>query len=77
LGWFKVERYIIKNLLSIQEIKVLSGRKRLFPLNNNIKVQLYLRRFFEWTLFGEMIFTFVFIMLTPLFVIKDFISGKK
>lgn len=74
LGWGKIEKRVRNQT---QELTVLNGRKRVFPLTVSVHRKLLLHRFLEITFLPEILLT-PFILLYGTFIaIKDKFSSYK
>lgn len=71
MGFLKIESEIFKYKRKSTSVYVLNGRKRKFFLNNYTRAQLYLRRFIEHYMLGEIFITIAFLFITPFFLIGD------
>ncbi len=76
LGWYAIERIILKNVNEMKNIYIINGRGRKIVFNKLNLMSLRIKRCLERSLLGEIIFTVFFIVSTPFLLIKDLINGK-
>lgn len=77
LGWQKIEAFMLNHVNEMKNIYMINGRRRKIVFNKVNLLSLRFRRFLERSLFGEILFTLFFIVVTPVLLIKDLINGKK
>jgi hypothetical protein len=77
LGYSKIEKLVFKKKGASAVVKVLNGRRRLFTLTSGILPQLRWRRFLERFMVCEFLFTGIFLLVTPVFLLVDFVRGKR
>lgn len=59
------------------KVRVLNGRRRLFPLTPRTLKRLRFKRFVERTMLGELCFLIAFVILSSFFVAVDFLKGRR
>jgi hypothetical protein len=74
--WFNIERKIFSLKNKDAKIMILNGRKRYFELNKQTWFRYLFVRNFERFWVGEILFTILFIIISPIIVIWDFIKKK-
>lgn len=77
LGFAQIESRVAQAKKKWAAVRVLNGRKRSFLLTPFVRAQLVTRRFLERSMLGEIIFTALFIVITPLFVMIDRVKGRQ
>lgn len=77
LGFGQIESRVAQVKKKWAAVRILNGRKRSFLLTPFVWRQLISRRFLERSMLGEIIFTALFIVITPIFVIIDKIKGRE
>jgi hypothetical protein len=77
LEFARIERKIARSKKDWAVIRVLNGRRREFVLTSSVATALRWRRALSRLMVGEAIFTLFFIIATPVFLILDFIGGRK
>lgn len=77
LGYGPLEREIAGLKKDWAAVRVLSGKRQQFLLTRAALLGLRMRRLFSRLLVGEMLFTVVFLVVTPLFLLVDWIGGRK
>lgn len=79
-GWHGVEKKIFDLKGSATKVSVLNGRRRYFPFASSVttlKYQRYAcRRFIERFWLGEMVFSIIFVAVTPFIVVYDLVRGR-
>lgn len=73
-GWAPIEARL---LFQRARVSVLNGRQRYFPLTFKSWLGCLPRRFMERFWIGEMVFTAVFLAMTPFLVGKDLVKGRR
>lgn len=76
IGFCKVESIVFKYKKKWASVRVINGRKREFLINRVTKKDLYLRRFIERSLLVEFMALIGFLVLTPVFLIFDWVRGR-
>jgi len=71
------EKSVFRRIAPGCEPVALNGRKRTFSLNRKTLSELRLRRFIERFMIGELIAVCGFMIITPAFVITDFLRGRR
>lgn len=74
-GWSKIENFLFRNL-SQQRVYILNGRRRFFLLDSKTRTHIFFRRLLNNLWLGEIFFTFCFIIISPVFLLIDLISGR-
>jgi len=77
LGFAPIERRIAPSKKDWTTVRVLNGRRREFVLTPAVAASLRWRRALSRLMVGEILFTLVFIIATPAFLILDFIGRRK
>ncbi len=75
-GFAHLERAALREKAPYAALRALTGRRRLFVLDRTTRRQLARRRLMERTLAGEVLFTLVFLLVTPLYVLADAVRGR-
>ncbi|MDI6792686.1 MAG: hypothetical protein QME81_07455 [bacterium] len=76
-GWFRVESQIFAFKKRGAKVMVLNGRRRGFQLTIRLWFGYWLRRFLERFWIGELVFSAVFLVVSPLMVAWDLMRGRK
>lgn len=76
LGYLFSEIKFIHKILLTKNVYAINGRGRKIPINLSTYPGILIRRFFEWTMLPEIIFSLLFILVTPFFFASDVIRGK-
>jgi hypothetical protein len=77
LGYSKIEKLVFKKKRESASVNVLNGRRRLFALTPSMLWKLRWRRFLERFMVCEFLFMFIFVFVTPIFLVIDFMRGKR
>lgn len=75
-GWRFIEKHLLKIKNKNQKIFVLNGRQRYFEYTANAARQINLRRFIDKFLVGEIAFSLIFMILSPLFLFIDILRKR-
>jgi hypothetical protein len=77
-GWFGIERKIMAYSKQLNiEITVLNGRRRYFSFNKVTWANYLARRFIERLWLGEIVFSIMFLFVSPFITVWDFIRGRR
>ena len=60
-----------------KSIVIINGRKRKLDFTSHIKRKLYLKRILEWSMIGEVCYTLVFLLVTPVLLGIDILKGRR
>ncbi|HYE16225.1 MAG TPA: hypothetical protein VD968_17435 [Pyrinomonadaceae bacterium] len=77
LGFSRVEREAFAGKKEWATVRALNGRRRDFVLSRRVLRQLRRRRFLEVTMLGEAAVVVPFVVVTPFFVLSDFVRGRR
>jgi len=75
-GWYGVEQRVFHWKASGCRVFVINGRKRNFVLTPMVKLTYRWRRFAERFWLGEIVFSILFVVLSPFLLIWDFVRGR-
>ncbi len=76
IGFNKIEKEVFSIVNNSSKVCVLNGRRRKFKLGKKERYMLLVRRILEKTMFFEFVFIIVFLIVTPFFLIFDWIRGR-
>lgn len=77
LGFGPLERRLRASLPMGATVHVLNGRRRSFALDGATCRALMLRRAIKRLLLGEMVFSLVFVAMTPILLVADWMRGRR
>jgi hypothetical protein len=77
LGYAKIEKKVFKKKGESASINVLNGRRRFLTLEPGMIWKLRWRRFLERFMVCEFLSMFIFAVVTPIFLLIDFVRGKR
>lgn len=77
LGFRPIESQIFKTKKTSAAVRVLNGRKREFLLSRSVRWRLYMRRFLERWMLGEILALVIFLLATPVLLIPDLVRGRR
>ena len=76
IGFSRFERRVGKIKSAWAEVRVLNGRRRDFLLNASTLFAVRMRRLIERTMAGEFAFLALFVFVTPVLLIIDWLRGR-
>jgi hypothetical protein len=76
LGFTRLEREVKRQLKPWAGLRVINGRRRNFRLGASTLLGLRLRRIVERAMLGEVLAILVFLLATPVLVVKDWWGGR-
>lgn len=76
-GWFWVERRTLAWKAGGTKVTVLNGRRRCFDLTMRVWSTYCFRRFLERFWVGELVFSLLFVMVSPLILAWDISRGRR
>jgi hypothetical protein len=76
-GWFRIEMMVREFKRREANVFVLNGRRRYFPLTRSVYVEYLIRRIAERFWIGEIVFTVLFLLISPIYVAIDLLKGKR
>lgn len=76
-GWFGTEKRIFSLKERTTKVTVLNGRRRYFHLSSILWISYLVRRFLERFWIGEIIFSILFLIISPFLVIWDLAQGHR
>lgn len=76
LGFRQIESQAFKFKQPWVSVHAINGRRRKFLLTRSTLWRLYLRRFLERWMIGEMMATLLFLILTPILIFLDWMKGR-
>lgn len=77
LGFATLEHEVRRLLKPLAALRVLSGRRREFVMNSSTSRALIVRRVLERSMLLELLFTPIFVCLTPLLLMIDLLRGRR
>lgn len=77
LGFSRLEDEVWRLKRGWAEVRVVTGRRRDFLLNQATLRALRARRWIERLMLAELLMCVVFVCTTPLFLIADFVMGRR
>jgi hypothetical protein len=75
-GWYTIENTVFRKMKPGTQLYVLNGRRRLFPYSKLTQLPYLLRRNAERLWLAEIVSTAVFILITPIFLLLDYLKGR-
>ena len=76
-GWGMTELAVLAARGGFSGVTVLNGRRRRFSLTPGSLAAAWIRRFVERTYAGELVFTVLFVVVSPFLVSWDLLHGRK
>jgi hypothetical protein len=77
IGFTGLEREMCQLLKPWAAVRVLNGRRREFLMSTGRSFALMTRRLLERLMLTELLFTLVFICISPLLLMSDFLRGRR
>lgn len=76
-GFSRLEKEVWRLKTGWAEVRVLNGRRRDFLLNRTTLRALRARRWIEQLMLAEFLMTAIFVCVTPLLLMADFLRGRR
>ena len=77
LGFQAVESRVLGLKKDRAAVHVLNGRRREYPFSRRMRGRLYFHRFLERWMIGEILMTFLFLLVTPVLLLRDWTARRR
>ena len=76
LGFSRIESEVFRSKKRLAAVRALNGRDREFILNNSAIIRLRSHRFLERWMIGEIFALLIFLIITPVLLVADWLRGR-